>query len=258
MNTQFLLWKVISCLMIIQMFQMCYAIPEEMREKGFVYLHEVDPTILVSLRYYTNENFVGKPVYGYEKKVVIMTQQAAQALQKVQKQVKKDGYCLVVYDAYRPQRAVNHFVQWGENKEDTSKEQHYYPRVAKDEVFTEGYVAKRSGHSRGSTVDLTLIKDGEAVHEIQEQERQLCDGFTIKFLDDGTIDMGSSFDLFDKASHTCNNLIAEEFQQRRNYLKSVMEQHGFINYDCEWWHYSLKNEPFPADQDDSYFDFPIE
>jgi D-alanyl-D-alanine dipeptidase len=245
---------IICCVFI----QFCHAIPEEFRRKGFVYLHEIDPSILVSLRYCTNENFVGKPVDGYKKSVVIITQQTALALKKVQEDLKKDGYCLVVYDAYRPQQAVNHFMRWSEDGKDTLKEQHYYPRVAKDKVFDEGYVAKRSGHSRGSTVDLTIIRDAHNVHAIIEQDRQLCDGCVIKFLDDGTVDMGSSFDLFDTTSHTHNNLIEEKFQSQRNYLKAKMEEHGFKNYTQEWWHYTLQNEPFPADKENSYFDFEIE
>jgi zinc D-Ala-D-Ala dipeptidase len=135
---------------------------------------------------------------------------------------------------------------------------HYYPRVAKDQVFDLGYVAKRSGHSRGSTVDLTLIKDGESLHGIVEQDRCLCDGYTIKFLDDGTVDMGSSFDMFDKVSHSDSQLVAKEFQERRDYLKKIMERCGFRNIKEEWWHFTLKNEPFSADKDESYFDFPIE
>jgi len=255
MKKNFLLFSMVSFCMI---FELCYPIPQEARAKGFVYLHEIDPTILVSLRYISNENFVGKPVDGYKKPVVIMTKQAAQALAQVQKAVKKDGYSLVVYDAYRPQRAVNHFMRWSEDDKDKSKEAHYYPYIEKEKVFDLGYVAKRSGHSRGSTVDLTIIKDGEKVHELIEQDCQLCDGRVIKLLDDGTVNMGSSFDLFDEASHTHNNLIEEQFQERRDYLKAKMEEHGFKNYSQEWWHYTLSNEPFSADKDDSYFDFPIE
>src|SRR5260221_6012467 len=168
-----------------------YPIPQWAREKGFVYLHEVDPTILVSLRYYGNNNFVGKPVDGYKKSVVILTKQAAEALKKVQEKVKKDGYSLVVYDAYRPQQAVDHFMRWSGDTKDHAQELQYYPRVAKDRVFELGYVAEKSGHSRGSTVDLTIIKDGELLHEINEKDRILCDGCKIKFLDDGTVDMGS-------------------------------------------------------------------
>jgi len=235
-----------------------FAISDEARSKGFVYLHEIDPTILISLRYYNDENFVGKLVDGYKKSVVILTKQAAEALKKVQEELKRDGYSLVIYDAYRPQKAVNHFIQWSEDVNDQAKKSHYYPRVNKADVFELGYVAKRSGHSRGSTIDLTIIKDGQKLKSIEEKERTLLDGYTITILDDGTVDMGSSFDLFDVASHFENNLIEKEFKQLRGYLKTVMEKHGFKNYAEEWWHFTLKNEPFPADQDASYFNFEIE
>ena len=230
----------------------------EAREKGFVYLHEIDPTIQVSMRYATHENFVGKPVDGYKKHVLILTQQAAHALKAVQEAVKKDGYSLVIYDAYRPQDAVNHFMRWSKNVDDQSKKLSYYPRVNKADVFILGYVAARSGHSRGSTVDLTLIKDGLQVHDVKVTKRALIDGYTIPFLDDGTVDMGSSFDLFDKASHYENDVMPEKYQKLRTYLKEVMEQHGFKNYSQEWWHFNLKNEPYRADQDSSYFNFSVE
>jgi zinc D-Ala-D-Ala dipeptidase len=236
----------------------CQALPEEARAQGFVYLHEIDPTIKISPRYYGNENFVGKTVDGYEKPVIIVTRQAAEALKKVQEAVKRDGYSLVVYDGYRPQRAVNHFLRWSEAVQDQQKKSQYYPRINKAYVRELGYVAtKRSGHSRGSTVDLTIIDDKKVLHAPEEAVRTLLDGFTITVLDDGTVDMGSSFDLFDVASHTENDLIAEQYKVPRAYLKSVMEKHGFKNYAGEWWHFTLNNEPFPADQDSSYFDFPV-
>lgn len=238
--------------------QQSLQLSEEAKAKGFVYLHEIDPTILVSLRYTTDENFVGKPVDGYKKPVVIMTKQAAQALKKVQEEVAKDGYSLVIYDAYRPQQAVDHFMRWSKDVTDQTKKAHYYPRVDKAKVFELGYVAERSGHSRGSTVDLTLIKKSASLHPIIEKKRTLLDGFTITLLDDGTVDMGSSFDLFDVASHYENNLIADEHKERRTYLKNVMEKHGFKNYAEEWWHFTLKNEPYSAHLDSSYFNFPIE
>lgn len=239
-------------------FGSCFALSEAARSKGFVYLHEIDPTILVSVRYNSDENFVGKPVDGYKESVIIVTKQTAEALKKVQEDLEKDGYCLVVYDAYRPQEAVNHFMRWSEDVADQLKKDRYYPRVDKAKVFDLGYVARRSGHSRGSTVDLTIINAGDALHPIQAEKRTLLDGFVITFLDDGTVDMGSSFDLFDVASHFENNLIEEEFKKLRTYLKTVMEKHGFKNYAKEWWHFTLKDEPFPADQDSSYFNFPVE
>lgn len=235
-----------------------YALTPEARAKGFVYLHEIDNSIQVSLRYHSAENFVGTIVDGYKKNVVIMTKQAATALSKVQKEVKKDGYCLVVYDAYRPQQAVDHFMRWSKDVKDQIKKNDYYPRVDKARVFELGYVAAHSGHSRGSTVDLTLIKDGQKVQNIKPIKRTLLDNFTITYLDDGTIDMGSSFDLFDVASHYENKLIAQEYKTLRTYLKNMMEKHGFKNYAEEWWHFTLKNEPFAADQDSSYFNFVVE
>ncbi len=226
--------------------------------EAFVYLNDIDPTILVSLRYLGNENFLGTKVDGYNKPVVLMTRQAAEALKLVQADLKKDGYSLVVYDAYRPQRAVDHFVRWAENVNDQIKKAYYYPRVNKADVFELGYVAARSGHSRGSTVDVTIIKDGQQLHAIQEKKRTLLDGFTITLLDDGTVDMGSSFDLFDKASHIENDLIPEEYKKMRTYLRTVMQKYGFKPYAEEWWHFTLKDEPFPANQDSSYFNFEIE
>ncbi len=231
---------------------------KEAREKGFVYLHEVDPSIQVSVRYYGNENFLGRTVNGYKKPVIMMTRQAAQALKKVQEEVKKDGYSLLVYDAYRPQQGVDNFMSWSIDVNDQVRKHQYYPRVDKARVFELGYVAERSGHTRGSTVDLTLIKDGEPIHNIVEKKRTLLDGFTITFLDDGSVDMGSSFDLFDVASHFENDLIPAEFKKIRAYLQNVMIKHGFKPYSEEWWHFTLKDEPYPATRDSSYFNFPIE
>ena len=240
-------------------FGFCFSLSDEARSKGFVYLSEVDPTILVSLRYYSNENFVGKPVNGYKKSVVILTKQVAEALKKVQESLKKDGYSLVVYDAYRPQQAVDHFMCWSVRASDQLKKSHYYPRVNKADVFELGYVAERSGHSRGSAIDLTIIEVDKKLHAVKESERTLRDGFTITFLDDGTVDMGSSFDLFDVASHTKeNDVIEEKYKKLRTYLRQVMEKQGFKNYSEEWWHFTLRNEPFPANSDASYFNFPVE
>lgn len=236
----------------------CFAIPKEMRDKGFVYLNEIDPTILISLHYSSTENFLGTVVDGYKKPVLILTKQAADALKCVQEEVRKDGYSLVVYDAYRPQCAVNHFVTWGQNSQDQVKKKQYYPRIDKAKVFELGYVAKRSGHSRGSTVDITLIKIGNELHPVKEYNRKLIDGYAISILDDGTVDMGSSFDLFDLASHYESSLINPKYAKLRSYLRSVMVKHGFRGCAEEWWHFTLKEEPFPANKNDSYFDFEID
>lgn len=234
------------------------SISQEAASKNFVYLSDIDPTIIISPRYCSSENFVGCSVDGYKKPVIMLTKQAALALKKVQEDVKKDGYSLVVYDAYRPQCAVNHFMRWADELNNQTKKSQYYPRVDKDKVFELGYVAKKSGHSRGSTVDLTLIKVDKKLKPVVESKRKLADGFTVTFLDDNTVDMGSSFDLFDKASHYENDLISEQHKKLRTYLKDIMEKHGFKNYSEEWWHFTLKNEPYPADKDSSYFNFSIE
>jgi len=241
--------------MITKMF---IALPEEARALGFVYLHEIDPTIQISVRYASDENFIGQPVDGYKQPVIILTRQAAEALKAVQEEVKKDGYSLLVYDAYRPQSAPDHFLRWSKDLHDQCKKAAYYPRVNKADVFELGYVAKRSGHSRGSTVDLTLIKKGDLIHDIIVSQRVLLNDYQVPFLDDGSVDMGSSFDLCDEASHDGSEVIPEEYQKLRRYLKEVMERHGFKIYALEWWHFTLNNEPFSADQDNSYFNFPVE
>lgn len=228
------------------------------RAKGFVYLHEVDPTIIESPRYATAENFVGKPLPGYTCSRIVMTLQAAQALKKVQAAVRQAGYSLVVWDAYRPQKAVDCFMQWSKDINDQTKKNSYYPQINKADVFKLGYVGRRSGHSRGSTVDLTLIKMSKQLHAVKHKQCTLTNGQQMAFLDDGTLNMGSSFDMFDTVSHTYTDLIAATYTRRRLYLRSVMQQHGFRPYDKEWWHFTLINEPYPADQDASYFNFAIE
>jgi zinc D-Ala-D-Ala dipeptidase len=250
-----LLWLVVG---ILTSCGQCFALSDYARSKGFVELSEVDPTILISPRYATSDNFIGTPIDGYRKSTVVMLKQTAQALKAAQAAFKKDGYCLVVYDAYRPQQAVDHFIRWIDNAVDCTNKAQYYPRVDKANMIAQGYISKRSGHSRGSRIDLTIIKEGQRVHPIVAKTRKLADGYTLMFLDDGTVDMGSSFDLFDEASHTASTLVTVPVHKMRMYLKSVMEKYGFENYDKEWWHFSLNNEPYPADQESSSFNFPLE
>ena len=222
---------------------------------GFVYVNDIIPDIQVNLRYLTEENFMGCVVNGYYSNVSIMTKEAALALKQVQELAKEKGYELVIYDSYRPQKSVNHFIKWSEDPNDHQiKKDHYYPRVNKENAFDLGYIAKKSGHTRGSTIDLTIIPIGKRVlNPLIPTKRILNDNSTILFLDDGTVDMGSSFDLLDEASHTNSTLVNENYQQMRLIFKNLMEQAGFMNYHKEWWHYTLKNEPFP----DTYFDFDV-
>ena len=221
--------------------------------KDFVYINEIVPSICISARYAGNDNFTGMPVKGYSSKQLALTRPAAIALEKAQEYFQQDGYSLVVYDAYRPQKAINHFVEWSEDIADQKMKQHYFPRVNKEQVFELGYVARKSGHSRGSTVDISIISTKQSLHEIHPIERTLNDGFKILFLDDGTVDMGSSFDLFDTASHYPTSLIANNQLEQRRYLKEIMEKSGFEPYEKEWWHFTLKDEPFK----DEYFDFIV-
>ncbi|MBM3886841.1 M15 family metallopeptidase, partial [Candidatus Dependentiae bacterium] len=210
--------------------------------------------IQTSIRYFSSENFVGSSIDGYKTSRIIMTKPTAEALSKVQKELLSEGYSLVVYDAYRPQKAVNHFVRWGNNEADIKMKAQYYPNVDKKAVFDLGYVATKSGHSRGSTVDLTIIRVGEKLKIPTFQLRSFETAQAIPFLDDGTVDMGSSFDLFDEASHHESTKIPEKYHTWRRYLRKKMEKYGFKIYQDEWWHYTLINEPFPA----TYFDFDIE
>jgi D-alanyl-D-alanine dipeptidase len=222
---------------------------------GFVYLHDIIPDIQVSLRYASEENFMGCIVNGYFSNVSIITKAAALGLQQAQELAKENGYELVIYDSYRPQKSVDHFIKWSDDPNDSqTKKDHYYPRTNKADAFNLGYIARKSGHTRGSTIDLTIIPIGKRVlNPLIPIKRILNDNSTILFLDDGTIDMGSSFDLFDEVSYTNSTLINKNHQQMRILFKNIMEKVGFINYPKEWWHYTLKNEPFP----DTYFDFDI-
>lgn len=220
---------------------------------GFVYLDEVDPTIQTSMRYFSTENFVGTRMDGYKKARIIMTKETAVALCKAQKEFLQDGYSLVIYDAYRPQKAVDHFVRWSTTSNNPAIKAKYYPEVAKEHCFKLGYISKKSGHTRGSTIDLTIIKVGDQLKTPTLNMRAMNEK-QVPFLDDGTVDMGSSLDLFGPASHHDSPLMPQEYTDRRNYLRSKMVKHGFKTFVKEWWHYTLINEPFP----NTYFDFDIE
>ncbi|XID94810.1 M15 family metallopeptidase [Paenibacillaceae bacterium WGS1546] len=199
---------------------------------GFVYLDEAVPGALFDIRYFTDDNFVGEKIDGYKAPVPIASKAAAKALKRVNDELAQDGYVLLIYDAYRPQKAVEHFIRWAADPEDTKMKETYYPEVDKTKVFKLGYVASRSGHSRGSTIDLTIARadTGEP------------------------LDMGSPFDFFGDVSGHGTELIGPEQKANRERLKNVMVKYGFNPYNKEWWHYTLKDEPFPK----RYFDFDVE
>ena len=197
--------------------------------KGFVYLHKVAPSIVLEMRYFNGDNFVGKRVDGYEANKCILTKQAALALRAVQDELKPFGLGLKVFDAYRPQRAVDHFVRWAKDLQDTGTKDTYYPNIAKKDLIGD-YIAPESGHTRGSSVDLTIV--GPAGEEL---------------------DMGSCFDFFDKKSWALSDEVTVAQRAHRMLLRAVMTKHRFNFYKFEWWHFTLKNEPFPA----TYFAFPV-
>ncbi len=218
---------------------------------GFVYLSDVDPSIIQSMRYCSTENFVGRVLPGYKKPRAILTKRAAEALSKVQKELLKEDYSLVVYEAYRPQKAVDLFIVWANDVADQKMKAQYYPNIDKRRVFELGYVGVKSGHSRGSTVDLTIIKVGQKIKTPEFSVRKIG-GRDIPFLDDGTVDMGSSFDFFGEESHDNSPLIPEPYAGRRVYLREKMMKY-FKIFPEEWWHFTLKDESFPA----TYFDFDV-
>ncbi len=223
--------------------------------EGFVYLADVAPKVIQSIRYCSTENFVGRIVPGYKKPCAILAKEAADALAAVQKDVEKDGYNLVIYEAYRPHKASKFFVQWSQDAKDLAMKSSYYPRFTKEKIIKDGWVATQSGHSEGSSVDVSLIKIGEKLKPVERSERVLKDGAKILFLDDGSVDMGSSFDLLDEASRHDNDvLIDKKYVDLRNYLRAKMVAHGWKPFKGEWWHYALVKKPFPG----KYFDFDLE
>ena len=215
----------------IFLFLLISKVVSQNKPADFIYLLDLEPSIKLELRYFSNNNFIGQPIDGYHRSTIIVSKPTAIALQKVQNALEKKGLGLKIFDAYRPQRAVNHFVRWAKVLNDTLMKRSYYPDVPKSELFKRGYIASKSGHSRGSTVDLTLID-----------------------LDTGNeLDMGSPYDFFGVQSHPFYKKITDEQRKNRMLLRRVMLKNGFKPYENEWWHFTLRDEPFP----DQYFDFPV-
>lgn len=217
----------------------------------FVTLTDVVPDAILEIRYFGTYNFVGARVDGYLQPTALLTHEAADSLRAVSDDVKAMGYRLKIFDAYRPQCAVDHFVRWAENIPDTLMRQYFYPDLEKSVLFDQEYICAKSGHTRGSTIDLTLFD--------MQLEKE--------------VDMGGTFDWFGPESHPdfCGNpetseytgdnskspvgrsITAEQFENRM-ILRSAMMRHGFKPFDTEWWHFTLNNEPFP----DTYFNFPVQ
>jgi D-alanyl-D-alanine dipeptidase len=198
---------------------------------GFVHVDEIIPDLHVNLRYRGSNNFLGRPSGGYDGDRLILTAEAAAALAMVQDELREYGLSLLVYDGYRPQRAVDHFVRWGRDLDDQANKSAYYPDVDKAVLFDEGYIADRSGHSRGSTMDLTIVDATSGA----------------------TLDMGTPWDHFGPESWPSYLELTAQQRANRLLLRSLMLENGFIPYEQEWWHFTLGDEPFP----DTYFDFTV-
>ena len=198
---------------------------------GFTVLADYVPGIIQEIRYYSTYNFVGDRIDGYEEPCALMTKEAARALKLVSNEMNVSGYRLKVFDAYRPVSAVKHFQMWGIEDTDIRMKPYFYPDLEKQELFRRGFIASRSTHSRGSTVDLTLfdMKTGKE------------------------LDMGSPFDYFGDISHPDYPNLTNEQLENRQHLRRSMERNGFQISDCEWWHFTLINEPYP----NTYFEFPV-
>jgi len=204
---------------------------EDSLPEGFVYLTEIIPDVILDIRYFSTHNFMQSRVDHYLAPVAIITREAAEALALANNELKTKGYIIKVFDAYRPQSATDHFIRWGQDENDISGKANFYPDLTKRQLFAEVYLGVRSAHTRGSTIDLTIVN--------MRTKRD--------------VDMGSPFDFFGPISHHGSRLVTEEQANNRLILKTAMERAGFRAYEKEWWHYSLINEPFP----NTFFNFPV-
>ncbi|MBQ9574574.1 MAG: M15 family metallopeptidase [Synergistaceae bacterium] len=231
--------KKLSAAVLVLMFAICPAFADEKVEikdvsvdsSDFVLIGEAVPDAILEIRYYSTYNFVGKRINGYERPVAYLTKEAAKALREVSDELVQKGYRLKIFDAYRPQTAVTHFAEWAEDLNDTKMKEYFYPELDKSVLFKEDYINYRSGHSRGSTVDLTLF-DMRTEHDV---------------------DMGGTFDYFGGKSHPDYKGLTPAQYNNRMILREAMTKHGFKPLYSEWWHFTLENEPYP----DTYFDFPV-
>lgn len=246
---------IVMCLLCLSL---CpgYGWSESRRPADIEDIESVIPGVALDIRYYGPHNFVGAPIDGYQAPKCLLTRKSAEALGKVQRELKEFSLSVKIYDCYRPQRAVNHFVRWAKDINDVKTKEEFYPTVDKRHLFRDGYIAKRSGHSRGSTVDLTIVPVPTPRQEAYTSGQTLsaCFAPAGKRFRDNTIDMGTGFDCFHESSHPGNLKVAEQQRINRLLLKTLMDKYGFKNYDQEWWHFTLRNEPYP----NSYFDFPVE
>lgn len=226
------------------------ALPE-----GFVYLRDVDPTIVQDIRYASAHNFVGRPVKGYLAAECILSEPAAKGLASVQKKLAEQQLSLIVWDCYRPRRAVEDFLQWSRDPAHAEMKAEFYPRADKEKLFALGYLAMRSAHSRGSTVDLGIVPAtlSSAPKPDPSKPLKACTLSKGERFEDGAIDFGTGYDCLDEMAATSNAGAGEVALRNRQMLKSAMQGAGFRPYSKEWWHFELADEPFRQDG----FDFEI-
>lgn len=223
-------------------------------KSGFVYLSDVDPSILINLKYHHNENFMGKPVKGCTRSRAVVTQEAAEALRNVQEDLVMYGYSLVVYDAYRPKKSYDELNKWLKVQDSREVKNSYYPNLKKVDIKRKGYIKAKYAHIRGSTVDVTIISLKEKLKSPGKKKKRSYKGQKdIIFINDGSLDMGTSYDVFDPLSEFDNNNIPENARDNRQLLKRVMQNHGFIQNGKFWWQFTLIREPYI----DSKFDFDV-
>ena len=227
---------------------------------GFVRLREVEPSVAQEIRYTTAFNFVGEPIDGYLAPECILTEPAARALARVARSLRADGLGLKVYDCYRPQPAVTHFVRWANTPSALEYQEAFYPDEEKGRLFSRGYIATRSGHSRGSTVDLTLVELPARASVLTEYPDPAdgplpnCTAPRGQRLDERDLDMGTAYDCLSERAATDHPAMPASVRRNRDRLRSAMSEGGFRNYSKEWWHFTLRDEPHPR----TYFDFPVE
>lgn len=235
---------------IIFSINLSYALPS-----GFVYLHDIDPSIVQDMRYAGSHNFVGRPIKGYQTETCILTEPAAQALSKVQRELSHYSLSLKIYDCYRPTIAVADFMSWSRDLTHDEMKKEFYPRTNKEDVFHLGYVAQKSGHSRGSTVDLTIVPvpvPTQAKYKVGDSLVSCTAPYGTRF-HDNSVDMGAGFDCLDELAAVSSAHINSRAHKNRMFLQAIMMKYGFQPYSKEWWHFTLDKEPFP----NKYFNFIV-
>lgn len=243
-------YSLISFFIFSMISELTLALPRD-----FVYLHDIDPTILQEMRYAGSHNFIGRPVKGYQAAQCILTSETAHVLSLVQQQLLRKNLTLKVYDCYRPTMAVTDFVIWSRDNKHNEMKQEFYPTINKADVFRLGYVADKSGHSRGSTVDLTIVPipvPRQAIYKVG-QALVACTAPYAKRFHDNSIDMGTGYDCLNEMAYPFNVVKHSVAYQHRMLLREIMMRHHFQPYEKEWWHFTLANERYPA----TYFNFPV-